>query len=316
MSGSHEPERRGRDRVATPSILVVDDSAAMRRILARALEAAGYRVSDAPNGEVALAVCREQAPDLVLLDIDMPVMDGPTALKEMKSDPELLDIPVLFLTARASGSDLAAGLELGAQDYLRKPCEPAELIARVAAALRQRVQAESLRVLALEANRLSTVDALTGVPNRRQFDLRTAQMLTAKGGDTMIGLLIIDVDHFKRVNDTEGHPVGDAVLRIVAARLSQIVGDEHLLVRWGGEEFLVLATSPTETELAALSERLRRAIGDDPFSIGGDRSLAITVSVGCVKGRLDALSTAMAAADAALYDAKRRGRNRVTLHSA
>jgi two-component system, cell cycle response regulator len=316
VSGPHEPERRGQDRVATPTILVVDDSAAMRRILARTLATAGYGIAEAPNGEVALAHCRAHAPDLVLLDIDMPVMDGPTALKVMRSDPVLRDIPVLFLTARASGDDLAAGLELGAQDYLRKPCEPAELMARVAAALRQRIQAETLRSLAMEADRLSTVDALTGVANRRQFDARAAEMHTTLGGDAAVGLMVIDVDHFKRVNDEEGHPAGDAVLRIVAGRLSGAVGGEHLLVRWGGEEFVVLATGLAEAELAELGERLRGVIGDRPFALGEGRSLAITVSVGCVCGRLDALSVAVAAADEALYDAKRGGRNRVAMHGA
>lgn len=316
MSGSHEPERRGPDRIATPSILVVDDSTAMRRILARALMSAGYRVLEAPDGQVALTVCREHGPDLVLLDIDMPVMDGLATLKEMKADSELLDIPVLFLTARTSGADLAAGLDLGAQDYLRKPCEPAELNARVAAALRQRVQTENLRGLALEADRLSTVDALTGVANRRQFDTRTEQLLAAMGRDTAIGLMIIDVDHFKRVNDLEGHPVGDAVLRIVASRLSQVAGEEHLLVRWGGEEFVVVATALAHADVSELGERMRRAISDNPFAIDEDRKLEITVSVGCVSGRLGALDEALAAADKALYDAKHTGRNRVVIHTA
>lgn len=298
-----------------PRILIVDDSVAMRRILGRALEAAGYRVSEAGDGHAALTACRAEAPSLVLLDIDMPVMDGMTTLKEMRADEELVDIPVLFLTARTSGTDLAAGLELGAQDYLRKPCEPAELTARVAVALRQRAQKENLRGIALEADRLVNVDPLTGVGNRRLFRLRAEEMLVTIGGTTAIGLIVIDVDHFKSVNDTEGHPVGDAVLRIVAARLANAVSDEHLLVRWGGEEFVVLATGLTDAGVADLAEGLRRVISDRPFAIDDDRTLAITVSVGCVSGRLDALDAAVAAADEALYKAKRAGRNRVAIHS-
>lgn len=316
MNIAHQPERRGPDRVGTPSILVVDDSAAMRRILARALEAAGYRVAEATDGQDALAACRAQPPDLVLLDIDMPVMDGPATLKEMKADATMRDIPVLFLTARTSGDDLAAGLELGAQDYLRKPCEPVELTARVAAALRRRLEEDTLRGLAMEADRLSSVDALTGVANRRQFDLRAQELLSTVGGHTAVGVMVIDVDHFKRVNDEQGHPIGDAVLRIVAARLSEVVGEEHLLVRWGGEEFVVLAAGLAEGDVTAFGERLRCVIADSPFAIGGGRTLPITVSVGCVWGRLDALDAAVAAADEALYEAKRTGRNRVAAHSA
>jgi two-component system cell cycle response regulator len=315
VNGAHETERRGRDRVATPRILVVDDSAAMRRILARALEAAGYRVSEAEDGQAALAACRAAAPDLVLLDIDMPVMDGPTALKEMKADEDLLDIPVLFLTARTSGSDLAAGLELGAQDYLRKPCEPAELTARVAAALRERVLKAALRERALEANRLSSVDTLTGVGNRRRFEMRTEEMLATMDGATAVGLMVIDVDHFKRINDSEGHPVGDAVLQIVAGRLGNAIGVAHLLVRWGGEEFLVLTTRLPEAALVELAERLRRAISDQPFAIDEQHTIDVTASIGCASGRLDALDSAIAAADKALYEAKRAGRNRVATAS-
>ena len=218
----------------------------------------------------------------------MPVMDGPTALKEMKSDPGLVDIPVLFLTARTSGDDLAAGLELGAQDYLRKPCEPAELNARVAAALRQRIQAETLRHLALEADRLSTVDDLTGVANRRRFDLQTAEMLRATGGDTTVGLLVIDVDHFKRVNDVEGHPVGDAVLRIVAGRLSEAVGARTCSCAgvarssWSWRPFR--GRGGRAGRAAAPRDRRR------PVRRRRGPGLDITVSVGCVTGRLDGLA--------------------------
>ena len=265
----------------------------MRRILARALEAAGYRVVEAPDGQVALAACRARRPRSRAARHRHAGHGRPDDAEGDEGRPELLDIPVLFLTARTSGDDLAAGLELGAQDYLRKPCEPAELIARVAAALRQRVQAETLRGRALEADRLSTVDALTGVANRRQFDMRTAEMLAAMGRDAAIGLMVIDVDHFKRVNDEEGHPVGDAVLRIVAARLSEVVGDEHLLVRWGGEEFVVLATALAARRCwPSWARRCARVISDSPFAIDEDRSLEITVSVGCVSGRLGELDDA------------------------
>jgi two-component system cell cycle response regulator len=311
MSAPPDADRRGGDRVATPRILVVDDSMAMRRILTRALEAAGYRVSEAGDGQAALVACRDETPDLVLLDIDMPVMDGPTALREMKADDALRDIPVLFLTARTSASDLAAGLELGAQDYLRKPCEPAELTARVAVALRQRVQRDTLREMALEADRLSGVDSLTGVANRRAFDLRVEEMAARMDSGAVVGLIVIDLDHFKQVNDTEGHPVGDAVLRIAAARLANAVGHEQLVVRWGGEEFLVLAPGLSNTAVVELAERLRRVISDSPFVIDEHRHLVITASVGCVSGRVDALDGGIAAADEALYEAKRAGRNRV-----
>ena len=141
-------------------------------------------------------------PDLVLLDVDMPVMDGPTALAAMKADVGLADIPVLFLTARTGGADVAAGLQLGANDYLRKPSDPAELAARVGVALRQSAQEKALRGMAREADRLSTIDALTGLGNRRQLELAIDELRGTIGGAAPIGVIIADIDHFKQVNDT------------------------------------------------------------------------------------------------------------------
>jgi diguanylate cyclase (GGDEF)-like protein len=304
-------ERRGADRVVTATVLVVDDSSATRRILRRTLEAAGYGVAESADGLEALAYCRAEPPDLVLLDIDMPVMDGPTLLARLQEDDELAEIPVIFLTARTGGSDVAAGLQLGAHDYLRKPCEPVELEARVGAALYRHSQHRSLRETALEADRLSTVDTLTGLANRRQFGRRRDQLLATAAQGTQVGLIVIDVDHFKQVNDSDGHLVGDAVLRILARRLATAIEPTHLLVRWGGEEFLVLAPALDEAATNALAERLHLVVGATPFAIGEDKTLAMTVSIGCVAGRLEQIDTLIPLADEALYEAKRTGRNRV-----
>lgn len=155
------------------------------------------------------------------------------------------------------------------------------------------------------------VDALTGLGNRRQLKLTTDGLRSTLGGGAQIGFIIADIDHFKQVNDTEGHVVGDFVLRIVAGRLRSALGDQHQLVRWGGEEFVALAAGLDDTEVADLAERLRTAICEAPFVIDESRSLSITVSLGCVSGRLDALDNVLQAADEALYEAKRSGRDRV-----
>jgi diguanylate cyclase (GGDEF)-like protein len=316
VNNTREPERRSTGRVVTATVLVVDDSNATRRILRRTMEKAGYGVAEAADGLAALVACRTQSPDLVLLDIDMPVMDGPTVLARMQEDDELSEIPVIFLTARTGGADVAAGLQLGAHDYLRKPVEPVELEARVAAALYRRSQHRNLRETALEADRLSTVDALTGLPNRRQFVRKREQLLAGADTDDPIGLIMIDIDHFKHVNDNEGHLVGDAVLRIAARRLLTAIDSSQLLVRWGGEEFMALAPTLGEHDVAEVAERLRLVVCNAPFSIGEQRALPITVSVGCVIGSLRALDTLIPIADEALYEAKRAGRNQVVLRIA
>jgi diguanylate cyclase (GGDEF)-like protein len=304
-----EGRAEGRPDVAT--ILVVDDSKAIRRILNRALADAGYRVLEAEDGRAALDACGSERPDLVLLDIDMPGMDGPTTLREMRSHPTLQSVPVLFLTARTGADDVAAGLDLGAQDYLRKPCEPAELTARVGRALRAKAREDDLARRAREMSELSTRDVLTGITNRRGLEARAAQLMVTEGPDAVVTLILLDVDHFKAVNDTFGHAVGDIVLTIVAKRLRGAL-DEHLLVaRWGGEEFLVVGVGLDDVHAQALAERLRSVVGTSPFVVAEEHHMEVTVSGGWATGALAHFNAALVAADSALYEAKRAGRNRV-----
>ena len=306
-------ERRRDDRPSVSTILVVDDSTAIRRIISRTLAETGYRVVEAQDGRAALETCRAERPDLVLLDVDMPVMDGPSTLRVMRADPELHSVPVLFLTAHTGGTDVAAGLELGAQDYLRKPCEPAELTARVGRALRAKAQEDALARQASEMGKLSTTDALTGLGNRRRVEATIDELSATHGPETIVTVIMVDVDHFKAVNDTFGHAVGDIVLRIVAARLRDAVDDRAVLARWGGEEFLVAGVGLGEAAARALAEHLRHVVSATPLATGVDQAIPVTVSAGCAIGTLAAFNTALAAADRALYDAKRAGRNQVAM---
>jgi two-component system cell cycle response regulator len=309
MSEGTVPERRGADRVRVASILVVDDSSTIRRILRRDLEAAGYRVTEAPDGEVGLAACRALRPDLVLLDVDMPVLDGMDTLERMQADPDLRHLPVLFLTARTSGGEAARGLEMGAHDYLKKPCDQAELLARVSTVLRQKARERGLRSRAEELAELSTTDALTGVGNRRRLE----QQLATLRPERPLGVLIVDLDLFKQVNDREGHLVGDAVLAVVAARLRAVCDVAATVARWGGEEFVVLAPDADAHAVAGLGERLRAAVGESPLAVGGLDTLRLTVSIGAASGQVRDFEALLQAADSGLYSAKAAGRNRVAI---
>lgn len=302
-------DRRGADRAQARKVLVTDDSVAIRRLLSKTLVAAGYEVTEAADGREALAACREDRPDLVLLDIDMPVMDGFSALQAMKADDRLHDLPVLFLTARTGSVDVASGLELGANDYLRKPCEPAELVARVEAALRVKAQAEALHRRAQELDYLSTTDALTGLGNRRRLESSIAQL----DPQTPVGVLILDVDRFKAVNDNEGHAVGDLVLRIITGRLLAVVEGRHEVVRWGGEEFVALIAGTEAINASSIGEVLRASVASSPFAISPYRTLSVTVSIGCASGVASDFEAVLHRADEALYDAKRQGRDRVVV---
>ena len=310
--------KRGLNRPVLPTILVVDDASVGRHLICEALVAAGYRVVEAADGYAALEACRNNRPDLVLLEVDMPVMDGHATLREIRADANLYSVPVLFLTTRTGGNDVTSSSTVGAQDYLRMPCEPAELIARVDAMLRTKATEDALAREAREAreiDELGTIDLLTGLGSRRRMETRILEVAATHGPHAVATVVMVGIDGFKEINHTFGHAVGDIVLRIVARRLSGAVVDEHILVtRWGGDEFLAAGVGLDPTEAYALAERLRHAIAVSPFAIGADEAIPVTVSAGCATGTLAVYAAVLEAADAALYEATQFG-NRVVMAS-
>jgi len=307
-SGGHA----GPDRAA-PVVLVAEDSRTLRSILRGQLREHGYQVIEAHDGAEAVAVCRRERPDVVLLDVEMPLMDGHLVLANLKRDPVLADVPVVFVTARVTTEDVVQGLDLGAHDYLRKPFEAPELLARVHAALRTKRLQDELRLRNAELDRVSRTDALTGLHNRRHLEERLAEQTSlVKRHGVELGLLLIDVDRFKRVNDEHGHAAGDAVLRILAGRLREAIRVEDVPGRWGGEEFLVLLPATGREGVAGAGERVRQAVAADAFQLSASE-LPVTVSVGAATGVEDGWEGLVRRADAALYAAKEAGRNRVVV---
>ncbi len=296
------------------TVLIADDSPTVRALVRFELETAGYAVVEAADGQEALTVARAGGVDVVLLDVEMPVLDGYGAIVALKGDPETAELPVVFLTGRAEGGDVVEALRLGAQDYLCKPPQTSELLARVGAAVEVSGLRAELRRRTEELDRASRTDHLTGLHNRRHLDEQYQQLLSAaRRHGVPLTVLIVDVDHFKRVNDTHGHPAGDAVLQEVASRIAASVRTEDVVGRWGGEEFLVLAPHSDLPGGAALAERLRAGVGAAPVVTAGT-SLSVTVSVGGATtggsrsgGRDDDL---LRTADANLYAAKAAGRDR------
>ena len=293
------------------TILVADDSMVVRAVLRRQLETDGHTVVEAVNGEEAIDACREYHPDVILLDVEMPVLDGHATLMRLKADPELKDIPVVFLTGRVDTVDVVNGLRLGAHDYLRKPFEANELMARVSAALRTKWLQDELRTRNAELDRVSRIDMLTNIYNRRHLDEHLRRVISAaRRHDRTVGVLIVDIDHFKEVNDERGHLAGDVVLREVAARLQQAMRTEDALGRWGGEEFLAVLTDTPPEGIRIMAERLRQVIAAAPFILDDGSRIRVTVSVGHTNGTEDA-EVLVHRADDALYVAKGEGRNRV-----
>jgi two-component system, cell cycle response regulator len=299
--------------VSEQLVLVADDSHVVRVLLRRLLETQGLRVEEAADGHQAVRGCRLLRPDVVLLDVEMPGLDGRTVLKIIREDPEMSEIPVVFLTAHTDTEDVVAGLHLGAHDYLRKPFEPSELHARVSAALRIKTLQDQLRARNAELETVTRTDALTGIYNRRHLQERLQGVLSmARRHREPAAVLMIDVDHFKSINDSMGHAAGDAVLREIADRLRHRVRLEDVVGRWGGEEFLVLSSITDADAAAVLAERLRAAVADEPVEIDGAGRIRVTVSIGCAAGTVDAEGL-VREADAALYEAKAQGRNRVVV---
>ncbi len=291
-----------------PRLLLVDDQAINIQLMHQVFSGE-CQLFMATSGEQALALCANQQPDLVLLDVEMPGMDGFEVCRRLKQDESTRAIPVIFVTAHTDPALETRGLETGAVDFISKPINPAVLRARTRTHLLLKYQSDALRELAV-------LDGLTSIHNRRHFDQQfMLEWARSRRHGTPISLLLLDVDHFKSYNDSYGHQAGDDCLREVAQLLQQTVKREtDTVARYGGEEFIcLLPQTPLAPalELAQAIERRVRARGLPHKS--SDVLDVISVSVGlasCANPQGDAQAL-LALADAQLYRAKREGRARV-----
>ncbi len=293
-----------------PRLLIVDDQPINIQALHQLFQA-DHEVFMATSGEQALAFCRDNPlPDLILLDVVMPGMDGIEVCRRLKADAALADIPIIFVTARSEPAEETRALEAGGVDFIAKPVNPAVVRARVRTHLTLKAQSDLLRSLVF-------VDGLTGVANRRRFDeaLRDEWQHCRRAG-TALTLLMIDIDHFKRYNDRYGHLVGDACLKRIAAVLQAGLRRAcDVVARYGGEEFACLLPECDQPAGRAKAGELCAAVAalDIPHA-DSPTAQRVTLSVGVATLRPNGVNdpTALvAAADAALYEAKRAGRNRV-----
>jgi diguanylate cyclase (GGDEF)-like protein len=295
-----------------PRLLVVDDQPVNIQAIYRVF-AADHQVLMATTGELALSLCAQQQPDLVLLDVVMPGMDGYEVCRRLKADPATREIPVIFVTAHNDEAAETTGLDLGAVDFIAKPINPKVMRARVRTHLTLKAQSDLLREWAY-------VDGLTGVYNRRHFDERLAvEWSRASRGGTALGLVLLDVDQFKRYNDRYGHQAGDDCLRQVAALLrAGLKRPGDLVARYGGEEFVCLLPDTDLAGALQVAESLRQAVFAAQI-LHADSSAAgvVTVSLGAssVGGTAgspaDGAKALLRTADAQLYAAKTGGRHRV-----
>ena len=282
-------------------VLIVEDDDAIRVLLRAVLAERGYEVLECVDGSTAFEQARDERPDVVLLDLGLPAVDGLTVLDLLKQDARTRDVPVLVVTAWDSGELVARALGAGAVDYVRKPFHVAELSARVESVVRTRARHAELEMLA-------SIDALTGVMNRRGIDAELERRTAAnQRTDSALSVLMVDIDRFKAINDNFGHVMGDEVLRAVAVRLRRQLRGGDVVARWGGEEFAVVASIADPGHAEQLGERLRAVVAAAPI---GDIDVTVSVGVAVWDTREDA-ARVVERADGALYRAKADGRDQV-----
>jgi|HubBroStandDraft_1064217.scaffolds.fasta_scaffold00043_13 diguanylate cyclase (GGDEF)-like protein len=295
-----------------PKLLVVDDAPANIRLLRNLLKDEA-RVLFATSGSDALASAAAEQPDLILLDVLMPDMDGYAVCHALKSDPTTRDIPVIFVTGLADSTDETRGLEAGAIDYITKPFMPAIVRMRVRNHLALRRVTNELHVVNAELRRLATTDALTGVDNRRHFfDQVAEEVLRMRRYRHNAAIFMLDLDHFKRLNDGHGHDVGDIALVATASTMRKTLRTHDLLGRLGGEEFAGFLPETDLPQAVKVCERLREMIAAIRVPTGAEPAL-LSASIGVVAIDADSelAEVALKRADRAMYSAKRGGRNRV-----
>jgi two-component system, cell cycle response regulator len=295
-------------------VLIAEDDVTSRGVLRRVLAKWGHEVLVTRDGEEAWEeLQRMDAPPLVILDWMMPGLDGVEVCRRVRAQDSPSPPYIILLTARGGKGDIVAGLEAGANDYLRKPFDHDELHARVDVGrrfveLNQRLL-DTQRSLELQAR----TDALTGTMNRRAILERLGEeMARAERQRTCLGLGMVDIDFFKRVNDSHGHAVGDEVLRQVVTRSVVAMRPYDGFGRLGGEEFLVVVPHAKAPEVEGVLERIRTVICTSPIRAQG-REVKVTVSIGGATSWGASIDAVLRAADDALYCAKSRGRNRVVI---
>lgn len=310
-------------------ILIVDDSRVEIKIMRKFL-GTEYDIIEAVDGQSAIDLATATMPDLILLDIVMPGMDGFSVCKVFKSQPTTSDIPVLFITAVSNSQDIVKGFEVGGQDYITKPFYSQELCARIKVHLDLKksrevllgyakeleIKNEELNGLMVRIENDAMTDHLTGLANRRHMMQRIkaeASVIKRTNGKALF--ILADIDDFKMVNDTYGHDCGDSVIKGIADMLKSTMREEDVIARWGGEEFLLLLPGTDLEYGKAVAERIRKVVEVAPFCYQ-EKTIPVTLTLGVAELDQDlGVEASIKKADQALYKGKNRSKNCVVIYN-
>jgi two-component system, cell cycle response regulator len=312
--GIQNPEREAvSDQGRQGRILLIDDRPASHERIAAMLNGEHIiEVDSDPNH--ALFRAAEGDYDLVIVSLSLENFDGLRLCSQLRSLDRTRNVPVLAISEGDSNARLVRGLEIGINDYLMRPIDKNELLARVRTQIRKKRYTERLRDNVQLSIEMAITDPLTGLHNRRYMESHLGSLLEqAVSRKKPLTVLVLDIDYFKAINDTHGHDAGDDVLREFSVRIKKSIRGIDLACRYGGEEFVVIMPETDLTVATMVAERLRRRIATEPFPIqDGSRSIEVTISIGIsALGRDDTAANILKRADTALYRAKRDGRNRV-----
>lgn len=289
------------------TVLVIDDSIDIHRLLKIRLRDQNVVLLSAMSGAEGLTTAKEEQPDLILLDIDMPGMNGFEVLAALKYDPGTVEIPTIFLSGSGESTDKVRGFDLGAVDYITKPFDIAELRARVTSTLRTR---NLLKMLAQRAQ----LDGLTGLWNRVHLDEQLAAHINSSlRHNTPLSVILCDIDKFKNLNDSHGHPFGDFVLQEFAGIITATLRDSDIACRYGGEEFAMILPNTDIQEGYQAAERCRKNLESNIWP--GHKDLVVTASFGVTSLDMVALkdsASVLSSVDNSMYASKHGGRNMVT----
>ncbi len=297
-------------------VLVIDDNAVIRKLASNLLEKKGYAVITAENGTSGITLAKSQLPKVILLDLMMPEMDGYEVCRQLKAFDDTKDIPIIMVTSRSDSLDKIKGLELGAADYVPKPFDYGELQARVQTQIKMKNLWDELQEKNKYLEDLIKKDGLTNLYNHRHFHERISEEFSRSKRYTVpLSCVLIDIDHFKNVNDRYGHQAGDEILKTLARMLKHNIRDCDFAARYGGEEFSLILPHTVLEKASALCERIRGNVESSQFQFN-DKKIGITISLG-VAGVPDntpvSYSELIRFADEALYNAKEDGRNKVRI---